>query len=70
MSSVRAVAVGDQAERLLEQRTLHPVHDEAVELAPHHDRRLADAAHDRLGARAMVSGAVQGAGTSSTAGIR
>ena len=65
-----AVAVGDEAERLLEQRTLHAVHDEAVELALHHDRRLADAAEDIARRALMVSGEVQGAGTSSTAGIR
>ena len=31
----RGVAVGDQAEGLLQQRALQAVHDEAVELAPH-----------------------------------
>ena len=37
----RGVAVGDQAEGLFQQRALQAVHDEAVELALHDDRRLA-----------------------------
>ena len=65
-SSTVAVAVGDEAEGLLQQGALHPVHDEAVELPLHHDRRLADAAHDARRRAPSISGAVQGAGTSST----
>ena len=50
----RGIAVGDQAERLLEQRALQAVHDEAVELALHHDRRLAGG--DQEGAGALDDG--------------
>ena len=49
-SSTLAIAVGDEAEGLLEQRALHPVHDEAVDLALHHDRRVACSAQERGGA--------------------
>src|SRR3546814_544738 len=52
----RGIAVGDQPEGFLQERALHPVHHEAVELALHDDRPLADPFHqgggfarDRLG---------------------
>src|SRR3984957_5920554 len=41
-----AHAVGDQAERLLEKRALHPIYDEAVDFAVHTHRRLADGGHE------------------------
>ena len=66
----RGVAVGDEAEGLLEQRALHAVHDEAVELALHHDRRLAGRDEEVRGSRSTTSGDVQGDGTTSAAGMR
>ncbi len=44
------IAVGDQAERLLQQRALKPVHHEAVDLALHHDGRVAGRAQEGGGA--------------------
>src|SRR3546814_16605939 len=54
----RGIAVGDQPEGFLQERALHPVHPEDVELALHDNRPLADPFHqgggcarDRLGRR-------------------
>ena len=51
------IAVGDEPEGFLQQRALHPVHDEAVELALHHDRRLAggDAGRRALARRSRAT---------------
>ena len=41
------IAIGDQPEGLLEKRALHAVHDEAVELALHDQRRMAGRDQER-----------------------
>ena len=64
------VAFADQPERLGQQRALQPVEDEAVDLALHDDRHLADALDRPPRARAITSGQVHGAPHSSTTGTR
>ena len=66
----RGVAVGDEAEGLFEKRPLHAVHDEAVELALHHDRRLAGGDEEIARRCSRPRATVQGAGTISAAGMR
>src|SRR5579884_672750 len=46
----RRIAVGDEAEGFFEQGALQTIHDEAVELALHHDRRLAGFDEEGAGA--------------------
>ena len=50
------VAIGHQPERLVQQRALQPVDDEAVDLAPHHDGLLAGLGQQA--ARALDAGGV------------
>jgi hypothetical protein len=46
-SSSAGKAVGDEPKRFFQKRALEAVHDEAVEFALHHQRRLADGDHQR-----------------------
>src|SRR5580698_10870610 len=63
------ISLLDKAEGLLQERALQPVHDEAVELALHDDRRMAGRAQEICGAldKCWVR---PGAGTISAAGMR
>ena len=64
------VALGHEAERLLEQRALQTVHDKAVDLALHHDRRMAGERAEALRRARPSLASVHGAGTTSAAGMR
>jgi hypothetical protein len=58
-----------EPEGLLEERALQPVHDETIQLAPHHQRRMACIAQEGTGALDDFR-RCPGAGTISAAGTR